>query len=224
MENPIPVPTDGDFNYLHPSPLNLLCPDALPADKIYHIILKEKIWDSFSEASKKFEMTYIDDKRPFELGVNNKMLSLRDKMMLRNQEGEVVAVMLRMLMKWENTYKIYGLKPYFRGQFPSQKQKHDDKPLYEWAKCKENKMTTQITMTTVDGVKYATDYVGPISIYRRIRITRDKKPAVLCKELNLGVIEGTQWEIRIGPGNDPALMIAFVAIFYEMDEDKKIMS
>jgi len=219
MKHSTPIPTDGDFNYEHPAPQNVLCPDSLPADKIYHIVMKEKLWRSWSGDS--YGVAYLEGEKPFEVDVKGQSLSLRDKMMLRNQDGEVVAVMLHMFMEWENTYKIYGLKPYMEGQEPSKNRTHEDQPLYEWAKCKDKFMSVKKSMKTIDGVKYVMDGVGPIFGYRQMRIARDDVPAVHCKELNIGIFKGNQWEVRIGPGIDPALIVAFMAVMDEMNEDAK---
>jgi hypothetical protein len=40
------------------------------------------------------------------------------------------------------------------------------------------------------------------------------------KEINLGIFTGNQWEIKIGPGIDPCIIIAFAAIMDEMNEDQ----
>ena len=43
-----PIPTDEDLSHVHPSTTKLLCPDLLPADKMYNLVMKEKIWSSWS--------------------------------------------------------------------------------------------------------------------------------------------------------------------------------
>lgn len=218
MKHSTPVPTDEDFNYVHPTPEALLCPEDLPADKMYHIVMKEKLWKSWSGDT--FGIAYHGDQQPFEVDVKGKSFSLRDKMFLHNKNGEVVAVMMKMFLKsWENSYKIYGFTPFTEGQEPSKNHTHDDKPLYEYALCKNKFFSVRKTMKTYDGVKYVMDGCGPIFDYRQMRIARDDKPAVHCKELNIGIFKGNQWEIKIGPGIDPALIVCFCAIMDEMNED-----
>jgi len=75
-------------------------------------------------------------------------------------------------------------------------------------------------MKIIDGVKYAMDGLGPIFDLHQVRITRTDVPAVHCKELNDGLCKGNQWEIRIGPSIDPTLIVAFMAVMDEMNEDE----
>lgn len=213
-----PIPTDEDLNYVHPSPKKVLCHD-LPADKYYHLIMKEKLWSSWSSDS--FGVYYGGtEKKPFEVDVKGKTLSLRDRMVLRVTETDTpVAVILRMHLKLETTFKIYGFVPYEEGQPPSENQKHEDHPLYEWAECKDKFFSVRKTMTMFDGVSYVMDGVGKvIAAHRQMRIARDGKPCVYMREHNLGFFTGNQWEIKIGPGIDPCIIIAFAAIMDEMNE------
>lgn len=181
--------------------------------------MNESLWHSFAHAKNRFDLNYMGTKIPFELDVKGESLSLRDKMMLCDQNGKVVAVMIRMLMKFENTYKIYGLKPYMKKQKPSKRRRYEGRPLYEWARCTAKCMSNQKIMETIDGVKYVMDGVVSTSLHRQMRITRDDKIAVYCKVLNFGFVEGGKWEIRIGPGIDPALIIAFLSIMDSMNRD-----
>jgi len=231
-----PVPTDADFNVQHPAPKKLLYPAGLKADKFYHLIMKEKLWSSWSSDS--HGVYYFGDgtgdeiieeearmkvsRKPFEVDVKGKSLSLRDRMVVRVAETkEPVAVMLKMFSKWETTYKIYGFEPYLDNQAPSEKQTHDDKPLYEWAQCKDNFFSVRKTMKMIDGVKYVMDGVGKVfAAKRQMRIARDDVPCVHMVERNLGIFTGNQWDIKIGPGIDPCLIIAFAAVMDEMNEDK----
>lgn len=75
-------------------------------------------------------------------------------------------------------------------------------------------------MKTVDGVEYVMDGVGNVFDYREMRITRDGTPCVHAIEKNLGIFTGNQWELKIGPGIDPCLIVAFMAIMDEMNENK----
>jgi hypothetical protein len=216
-----PIPTDSDLNDVHPSPKKTLCQD-LPADKYYHLIMKEKLWKSWSQDS--FGIYYAgDEKKPFEVDVKGKALSWRDRMVLRMPNTQTpVAVILKMHLKWETTFKIYSFVPYEEGQLASENQDHEGHPLYEWAECKDKFFSVRKTMTMFDGVKYVMDGVGKvIATHRQVRIARDDKPCVHMKEINLGIFTGNQWEIKIGPGIDPCIIIAFAAIMDEMNEDQK---
>merc|ERR1712038_1858100 len=105
------------------------------------------------------------------------------------------------------------------GQAPSENQKHDGRDLYEWAVCKNKFFSIRKTMKTHDGIKYVMDGVGKIfTWYRQMRITRDGKTCAHCIEKTVGLLKGNQWEIKIGPGIDPVLLVAFMAIMDEMYE------
>lgn len=216
MKHSTPVPTDAELSFQHAPPLKLLHPDV-PADKMYHLVMKEKLWASWSGDT--FGVCYFGDQKPFEADVKGKVMTIRDKMILRNQNGEELAILLKMHFKWETTFKIYGYTPYVEGQAPSENQTYDDKPLYEWAKCKDKFFSIRKTMTMADGVEYVTDGVGPMMDLRQIRITRNGLPCVHMKEINMGIFTGNQWEIIIGPGIDPCLIVAFAAIMDEMNEN-----
>ena len=222
MKHSTPVPTDEDLNYEHPAPLKLINPN-LKADKLYHLIMKEKLWKSWSGDS--FGIYYHfegsgGEKIPFEVDVKGKSMSLRDKMFIRDQDGNVLAVIMKMHLKWETTFKIYGFEPYVDGQDPSENQTYDDKPLYEWAKVKDNFFSVRKTMTTIDGIEYVMDGVGRLFDYRQMRLTRDGKVCAHMQEMNLGIFTGNTWGIRIGPGIDPCLIVGFMAINDEINEDQ----
>ena len=133
-----------------------------------------------------------------------------------------VAVILGMYLKWETTYKIYTFAPNVDGQLPSENQKHDSRDLYEYAECKDKFFSVRKTMKTIDGVEYVMDGVANVfASHRQMRVTRNGKVAMHCIERTLGIFTGNQWELKIGPGIDPVLMIAFMAVMDEMNEDKQ---
>ena len=124
-----------------------------------------------------------------------------------------------MFLKLETTFKIYGFVPYEEGQLPSANQTYEGHALYEWAECKDNILSVRKTMTMLDGTKFVSDGIGNFfTFHRQLRIARNGKPCVHMKERNLGVFTGNQWEIKIGPGIDPAIIIAFAVIIDEMNE------
>jgi hypothetical protein len=225
VKHSTPTPTDEDLNFAHPSPKTLLHP-GVPADKFYHLVMKEKLWRSWSADS--FGVKYYQpdgregDADAFEVDVKGVALSLRDRMVVRDSQTKTpVAVILGMFWKWETTYKIYTFTPCAENQAPSTNLKHEGKDLYEWATCKDNLFSVHKTMKTADGVKYVMDGVGKVfASKRQMRITRNGKVCVYAKEKTLGIFTGNQWEIKIGPGIDPALMVAFMTVMDEMNEDK----
>ena len=217
-----PIPTEADLNYVHtPAPTILLHPNVA-ADKYYHLVMKEKLWKSWSGDS--FGIKYLTDDGqegdPFQVDVKGVVMTVRDKMILQDsQTGTPVAIMYKMFLKLQTTFKIYTFTANIPNQKPS-KQKHDGRDLYEWAECKDKFFSVQKTMKTVDGVEYVMDGIGKVfAAHRQMRISRNGKPCMHAVEKTLGIFKGNQWELKIGPGIDPALMVAFMAVMDEMNEE-----
>ena len=74
-------------------------------------------------------------------------------------------------------------------------------------------------LTMTDGAEFVSDGVGSKLDLRQLRITRNDKVCVHAKEINMGIFTGNQWEIRMGVGIDPCIIVAFMAILDEMNED-----
>lgn len=216
-----PVPTDEELQQAHPAPSKLLHP-GVPADKFYHLVLKEKLWRSWSGDS--FGIKYFDDaEKPFEVDIKGHAMSLRDRMVVRDSESKTeVAVILGMFLKWETTFKIYTFAPNYDDQTPSETQKHDSRDLYEFAECKDKFFSVRKTLTTSDGSHYVMDGVGKVfAAHRQMRITCNDKPCMYAVEKNLGFFTGNQWEVKIAPGIDPVLMVAFMVVMDEMNENNQ---
>uniref|UniRef100_A0A7S2HMM0 Phospholipid scramblase n=1 Tax=Helicotheca tamesis TaxID=374047 RepID=A0A7S2HMM0_9STRA len=217
MKHSTPIPTDEDFNYVHPAPKKYLCADV-PADKMHHILMKEKLWTSWSGDTYGI-VNYDDQEKPFEVDVKGKAVSIREKSFIRNSKGEVVAVMAIIFLAWEPTFKIFGLTPYMEGQEPVKDLTHEDKPLYEWATCVSKVFrVVRKTMTMADGVEFIMDGVGEIFALRQMCISRDGKPAAYCRQVHLATYVGNKWEVKIGPGIDAAMIIGFVAIIDQFNQ------
>ena len=216
-----PIPLKEDLEKVHPPPTRLLHP-SIAADRPYHLIMKEKLWRSWSGDS--FGIKYLVDGNkegpPFEVGIKGKTLDIRDRMVVQDDRGVAVAVILSMFLKFETTFKIYTFTPNHQGQAPSKNQKHETKDLYEWATCKDKFMSVRKTLETIDGVKYVMDGVGSVFVGKRqMCISREGKPCMHAKEVIYGFLKGNQWELRIGHGIDPVLMVAYMAIMDEMNEE-----
>ena len=55
------------------------------------------------------------------------------------------------------------------------------------------------------------DGVGKVfSAKRQMRLSRNDKPCAHMIEKNLGIFKGNQWDIKIAPGIDPCLIVAFM--------------
>jgi uncharacterized protein YxjI len=227
MSHSTPVPTWADLNVAHPPPAKLLHCDV-PADKFYHLVMKEKLWKSWSGDS--YGIKYLDNKgdfekpkegRPFEVDIKGVALSLRDRMIVQDSHGTPIAIIIGLFLTLETTYKIYTFTPNLERQAPSANQKHQGHALYEYATVKDKMFSVRKNMETVTGDNYVMDGVGSVFAMRRqMRITRNGKTCLHALEKNLGIFKGNQWELRIAPGNDPILLIAYMAVIDEMNEDK----
>ena len=219
-----PIPTNKDLQYVHDAPTVLIHP-SVPADKFYHLVLKEKLWRSWSGDS--FGVSYFDkhndgSAKPFDVDIKGQAMSIRDRMIVQDSRTKApVAVILGMFLKMEKTYKIYTFVPNVKGQAPSAQLTHSNRPLYEWATCKDKLMSIRKTMKTVDGAAYVMDGVGKVmTTHRQIAMSKNGRACMLASEKNIGIFKGNQWELKISPGIDPVLMVAFMAVMDEMNEDK----
>lgn len=222
-----PIPTDDDLKVTHPSPSRLLHP-GVPADRMYHLIMKEKLWRSWSGDS--FGIKYLEtgvtgappvDGKPFEADVKGVALSIRDRMIVRDsKDGTPVAVIVGLFFTWETTYKIYTFSQNVEGQAPSDTQKYNGRDLYEYAICRDKMLSVRKTMQMIDGVEYVMDGVGAVlAAKRQMVVSRNGKACMYAKARNLGIVMGSQWELKIAPGIDPVLMVAFMAVMDEMNEE-----
>jgi len=235
-----PIPTDDELNLTHQQPSKLLHP-GVTADKSYHLLMKEKFWESLPGDSygiryfsfdadamwepvaeeSELSPTGIHRRRgkPFEVEVKGKALSLSDRMVVTDTySGTPVAVIVRLHLRLQSTFKIYTLTPNIDSQVPSKNHKYDGRDLYEFAVCKDKWHTVRRTLRTAVGDEYVTDHVGK-ALDPEIRITRNGQVCSHMKLQNLGLVTGNQWDIKIAPGIDPVVMIAFRVIMDEMNED-----
>ena len=219
-----PIPTDADLNVPHPAPAKLLHP-GVPADKFYHLVMKEKMWQSSSGDT--FGVKYLKDSgeklaegEVFEVDIKGAENTLRDRMIVQDsKDGTPVAVILGLFLKWESTYKIYTFTANTPCQAPSDKHKHEGRDLYEFATCKDKFMSVKKTMTTFDGVEYVMDGVGSVvGGYRQMRLARNGRACMHMMEKTLGIFAGNQWELKIAPGIDPVLVVAFMRVMDKMNE------
>jgi len=192
----------------------------------YHLLMKEKYWASSSGDTYGIKYLSSDDilqgpfhGTPFEVDVKEEVYTLSDRMVVRDSKnGMPVAVIVRMILRLQTTFKIYTFTPNADSQVPSRNQKYQGRDLYEFAICQHGWHSLRRTMRTVAGDEYVTDAVGD-ALDGEIEVTRNGEVCTHMRSHNLGLCTGNQWEITIPPGVDPVLMIAFRAIMDEMNED-----
>lgn len=106
-----PIPTNKDLQYVHAEPMVLLHP-RVPAGTFYHLVMKEKLWRTWSGDS--FGVSYFDkhddgSAKPFGIDIKGQTMSIRDRMIVQDSRTKTaIAVILGMFLKFERTYKIYS--------------------------------------------------------------------------------------------------------------------
>lgn len=162
-----------------------------------------KLWRSWSGDS--FGIRDADG-HPFEADVKGQAISLRDRMILRDQHGKEIGVMLKMFGRVLETFKIYGFEPYMPGQKPS-KQCCNGRRLYPWA-------------TVVNQAMSVRTRIGSMLVPQQLRLTRNGKVRASAKQKGFFQgITGSTRDLTIGPAIDPCLIVAFVAIVDEIREN-----
>jgi hypothetical protein len=221
FQHSTPIPKVQDYDYVHQVTGPIFTDEVMPSSQprqVYRLRMREKMWTSWSGDS--YGIRYTDG-TPFEVDIKGQVLTLRDRMVLIDSKGAVIGVMLRMFLRLQQTFKIYGLRPFKEGQAPSD-QVHEGKALYAWAEVLEKFMSVQRIMTMADGTKYVADQVGSYLGPQHLRLTRNGKVCASAKQLNWAAdFGGTSWDITIGPGADPCLICCFIAVIDEMKENRK---
>lgn len=146
FQHSTPLPTAKDFAYVHNVAGPLFTDDIKPASEprqVYRLRMHKKAWTSLSGNS--YGIRYRDG-TPFEADIQGLTLTFRDRMVLRDSKGVVIGVMLKMFCRMQQTFKIYGLRPFKKGQAPSD-QTHYSQALYPWAVITGGYTSVQRVMT-----------------------------------------------------------------------------
>jgi outer membrane protein assembly factor BamB len=210
-------PTTGDWQYVHPAPLKTLSkgiPTVEP-NQVHNLIVEEK--GLFRSSGEAFVTRYLDG-RPFEAQIHCQVVGIRGRYFLRNKDGEAIGVTIPMLGRMPRTLKIYGFEPYTQGQKPSKKQLHEGKTLYPWAEVVDQKYSVQTKMTMADGTIYIANRIGAY----KLSVTRNGQVcASLRSQQFFRNFEKLKWDVIIGPGIDPCLIIAFVTCVNALRKQNK---
>mmetsp|Transcript_17262 Transcript_17262/g.37677 ORF Transcript_17262/g.37677 Transcript_17262/m.37677 type:complete len:262 (+) Transcript_17262:164-949(+) len=259
LRHSAPVPTEVDYDHVHKAPAVLTDPRTTVAEEpglVTKLTLREHLWSSWKKES--FTICHTETKRPYALHVQGRLYNFKDRMLLRDAEGNPCAVLLKTKQKHEETLQILGLRPYvknqegsahhiydngrieksssFRSQEKSasfssslsseksdsekQQQQQVRQDLYLWGQVVDNELDSlAFALKMRDGSKYVAEPVGHVLAPRQYRITRNGKVCGHVAQTQFfAELRGHCWNICIGPGIDPGIMIAFVIIMDEMTE------
>lgn len=214
-EHSVPVATADDFQYVHSKPPALFHDGVSPGNKpgeLYRLKMKRKIW-SFTGSS---AITY-DDGRPFPLKVQGTAWSMRKKTILRDTEGRDVGVMMKMFCRREKTFKVYGFKPLYPAQAPSN-QSHEGRRLFTWAEVTDKAYSLRYVMSSGRDT-YVADREGPAFGLKQYKLSRNGKVCATVQRDSHWM--SCYWDIEIGPGVDPCLILAFAAVVDEINEERR---
>jgi hypothetical protein len=95
-------------------------------------------------------------------------------MILRDSKGAAIGVMVKAMSRTQQTFKIYGLRPFTEGQGSSE-QRYKSNALYLWAEISEKLMSVYRVMTMADNTEYVADHVGGCLGSQNMRLTRNEK-------------------------------------------------
>lgn len=221
FQHSTPIPTAEDFAYVHRTAGPLFTDDIRPSSEprhVYRLRMHKKLWTSWSGNS--FGIRYTDG-TPFEADIKGLTFTFRDRMVLRDAKGAVIGVMVQMPFRLQQTFKIYGIRPFRKGQAPSG-QTYKNKALYPWAVISGEYMSVQRVMTMADGTTYVADQVGGFLGPQHMSLTCNGKVCASVKQTNWAAnVGGTLWDMTIGPGVDPCLICCFIAAVDEMKENRR---
>ena len=221
VQHSTPFPPSQEYAFVHHVTGPLLA-DKIPSfsqpGQVYHLKMKGNLWTSWSPDS--YGIRHSDG-TPFEADIKGQTFTFRDRMVLRDSKGAVIGVILKLFARKQQSFMIYGLRPFLEGQAPSE-QKYKIHVLYQWAKISEQFMSEQRVMTMADGTTYIADQVPGFQGLQSMSLTCNGNVCAIAKQTNWTPdFERKSWEIKVGPGVDPCLICCFMAAVEEMNENRK---
>lgn len=212
------APVQSPFgNTVVQSPKALLDDSIHPKTNVgdfYHLKMRQQVLGSRQNDS--YGIAYAQNGQPFEADIQGKNFSIKDKMILCNRSNQEIGIILKNF-GLRTTYTIYGFHPAKPGQEPS-KTKHNNRQLYKFAEVVDLPMSFDYTIQCEDGTVYRAEVAGGRLVGRRqMRVVKDRQMCALVGEERMmaGNFRGQIWDVKIAPGADPLMMIAFVAILEE---------
>ena len=243
---------DRRFHYVHPAPPVTFSP-VTPNKKsgqIHHLHILEKLSLRGrllpATGSKSVPGVYVSPSTQFPVDSiwRSSWFGLEEQIVLydttkpqKNKKNlTAVAVIIKSFFK-TYTFKMYGFKPYHRGQMPSHTKSYQDQPLYLWITFVDESIGERYRLISSDELnQYNAVVLDPFSHKQRIKVMSSspshRKGANLCALLTLKKAKqgywgkedaGTHdkrvslpglgyWDTIIGPGIDPCLMIGLAAV------------
>ena len=155
--------------------------------------------------------------------VNGRMDAFSGRLVLRDKHGKLVAV----VECTTSCYLILGRTMMYPGQ-PPKHNTSDGKPLYVWASIYHSRrLGLQFIIEREDNkAKYVADACGDVFGPRMIRILspNGKACAFARQYFPDGAVTDSRWDLLVGPGVDPSIMICFVSILNRYMGSGEIMS
>ncbi|CAB9513274.1 expressed unknown protein [Seminavis robusta] len=203
----VPEATDRDFDHVHRIPASVMV-DSFKAGtqpgEVYELNMK---------TNPRGRITYANDATTFPLKIKG-----GSRMLLEDRETKKVHAFI--YRGDGNQYQIYSLKPCHEGQEHSTNRQNPGQQLYEWATIKQVKDKKQCYQME------SRDYPKNPTVYTAQPTRSGNSLLVECGRLTCGMIKRGRnedgsfsdpfWNIKIGPGIDPALFLCFVAIVDEL--------
>ena len=154
--------------------------------------------------------------------VTGQMDVIGGRLYLRGSRNQLVAVVVRKF----GGYLILGRTPMFPGQMPNRKYRVDDKYMYPWVTIRSVPKPTSffvpflsstwmIQRHDIHDLQYIATSCGPLFGSRMLRISERSsgKPISLIKQYFVNDdIHNCKWDLLVGPGICPCLMVCFVGI------------
>jgi len=232
---------DDDYRIAHLYPSFLIDESIHPTQssgQTVDLTVKKHIWKSNDSSnvyrtpspSEKTSTTTNNKKnlQPFDA-----ILALSDsphELLLKNKSsGRTVAVLKHIEGRHTHTFKIYTFRSFQGNQtqkasLPPSRIHQNGQPLFEWAEVVEQTKDGDqfYTMNTSDGVSsYKAVRAGPMLGVRQLKIFRNDLQCGRIREDPHWSDAEDVYQLTVGPGIDPCLLVSLTAIIDEMIEMTK---
>ena len=149
-------------------------------------------------------------------------LSLRQRVVIKDMDGNPIACVLEKILSMSPAMFIYGFKPFFEGQEPTS-EKQDGKPLYAWAKVWQPVYTSMYMIQMANGNNSYTTASYDTTDYKswapglwapRLSVVKgaDKTKGGCCliDRSTMQLEDMNVYDVTVAPGIDPILMVGLV--------------
>jgi len=206
LRHSTPAPSADDFLFEHPRRSSVLCEALVPKGRgeTYEFTMLTNAWN-------KEQLVQLGHEMQLKPAAWAKKIVTRCVLL---QGSRTIAVLVLDNPKTLHC-QICSFRPIRNGQKSC--DSHDGSSLYKWASAKKRSGTLQFDMQGDDGVNYHTDYFGNALFgHPRLVLKREGRPCSSFVRKDRGC-----WQVKVGPGVDPALILCFVACFDKLRESEK---